>query len=43
MENLVHVRLKEISGEKKNENEREQEKKKEKKTGRSKFYLFALI
>lgn len=31
MENLVHVRLKEISGEKKNENEREQEKKKRKK------------
>lgn len=31
MENLVHVRLKEISGEKKNENQREQEKKKRKK------------
>lgn len=39
MENLVHIWLKEISGEKKNEKEREQEQK----TSRSKFYLFALI
>lgn len=31
MENLVHVWLKEITGEKKNEKEREQEKKKSKK------------